>query len=555
MGVTLGQRSFDDLGTPLHATTFCVIDLETTGGSPIDDEITEVGAVKLRGGECLGTFQTLVNPGRDIPVHITALTGITHTMTRPAPTIGQVLPSLLEFIGDSVIVGHNIRFDISFLDAALMRRDRPRLEHRRVDTAALARRLVRDEVPNCRLGTLADRLRLDHKPSHRALDDALATGDLLNVLLERAAAFGVFGLDDLLGLPTMAGHAQAGKLGLTTSLPRQGGVYRFLDPTGQVLYVGKAANLRARVRSYFSSDDRRKIGGLLRETAAIDHTVCAHGLEAAVREIREIHRLLPRYNRQGTTWRRARYLKLTTEAFPRLSIVQAPRPDGAAYLGPIGTARRARLVADAVESALPLRRCTDDPRRAVRTGPCGPAQLGVATCPCAGAVDGPTYDEIAARAAAALRGDSAPVLDVLRARIDALAMAERYEEAADTRDRAAAYGQAVAASRRAGALRRAGRVVLDLPGGGVELEHGALVASWGTDGASQLDLAADRPVVPADPSCPLPREAADELAVVGAWIDRNRAQIRIREVSGEWSEPATPIPDFTPVRARPSGQG
>src|SRR5256885_11508452 len=104
------QRSFDDMGTPLCDVTFVVLDLETTGGSPLDCAITEVGAVKLRGGECLGTFATLVNPGMAIPAEIIYLTGITQAMVVPAPPIEAVLPSLLEFIGnDAVIVGHNVR--------------------------------------------------------------------------------------------------------------------------------------------------------------------------------------------------------------------------------------------------------------------------------------------------------------------------------------------------------------------------------------------------------------------------------------------------------------
>src|SRR4051812_15428801 len=98
------RRSSDDLGKPLSDVRFVVIDLETTGTGPLQSAITEVGAVKLRGGECLGTFSTLVNPGAAIPPEVTYLTGITEAMVVPAPTIDAVLPSLLEFVGDAVIV-------------------------------------------------------------------------------------------------------------------------------------------------------------------------------------------------------------------------------------------------------------------------------------------------------------------------------------------------------------------------------------------------------------------------------------------------------------------
>src|SRR5207248_3764799 len=246
----------------------------------------------------------------------------------------------------------------SFLDAALVRADRPRLANAFVDTCALARRLVRDEVPDCRLGTLASRFRLAHRPTHRALDDALATADLLHALLERAAAFGVLGLDDLLELPTIRGHPQAGKLRLTAGLPRSPGVYLFRGRGGRVLYVGKATDLRARVRSYFSSERRRKVEQLLREMEAVDHVVCAGPLEAAVLEVRLIHQHLPPFNRRAKTWRRYAYLKVTLdERFPRLSVVRRTRPaDGCLYLGPLPSTSAARLLAEAIESAVPLRR-------------------------------------------------------------------------------------------------------------------------------------------------------------------------------------------------------
>src|SRR5947207_4346349 len=472
------QRSFEDLGVPLSETTFCIVDVETTGGSALDGAITEVGAVKLRGGECLGTLQTLVNPGMAIPPEITVLTGITEAMVLPAPRMDEVLPSFLEFLGDAVIVGHNVRYDIGFLNAELARAGRPRLTNQFVDTCSLARRLVRDEVPDCRLGTLASRLRLGHRPTHRALDDALATGDLLHVLLERAGSLGVLGLDDLLQLPTLKGTAELNKLRLTSRLPRLPGVYLFRGRGGRVLYVGKATNLRARVRSYFSTEQRPKVTQLLREMDAVDHIVCAGPLEASVLEVRLIHQHLPPFNRRSKTWRRYAYLKLTLdERFPRLSVVRKVRDgDGALYLGPLPSAGAARLLAEAIETAAPIRRCTAKPPRQPRAAPCAPAQLGVSLCPCSGQVSEVAYRNVGQRLVRGRTTDPALLLDPLADRMNALANAERFEEAADTRDRAAALARALIRQRRLESLRRSGRLEFeDADGRRVVLAAGRLL--------------------------------------------------------------------------------
>jgi DNA polymerase III subunit epsilon len=534
------QRSFDDLGTPLFDVTFCVIDLETTGGSPRTCEITEVGAVKLRGGECLGTFQTLVNPGVAVPPAITVLTGITQAMVLPAPRINEVLPSLVEFIGDAVVVGHNVRFDLGFLQMALERADRPRLPNRSLDTCALARRLVRDEVPDLKLGTLAQRFRLGHEPTHRALDDALATGELLHVLLERAGTLGVSGLDDLLALPTMSGHAQAGKLKLTNRLPRRPGVYLFKDRAGRVLYVGKATNLRARVRSYFSGDSRRKIGALLREAHAVDHLTCDHPLEAAVREVRLIHEHSPRYNRHARDWKKYVYLKLTRhEPFPRLSVVRVPRDDGGLYLGPLPSARFAKRVVEAIETATPIRRCTGSPGTTERSAPCASAQLGVAACPCAGTISQADYAGIVDHVVRGLTIDPDALLAPLQQRMETLAGAERFEEAADMRDRAAALIQALRRQHRFDALRRARRMRLLVDDEHeVELQDGRLVL------AGSLDFST--PVPP--PGHPLPRDLADELHCVAGWIEHNAARVHIIECEGDPFTPAPTLPTFAARR-------
>ena len=533
------QRSFDDLGIPLSETTFCVVDVETTGGSAHDGAITEVGAVKLRGGECLGTVQTLVNPGMAIPPEITVLTGITEAMVVPAPRIGEVLPSFLEFLGDAVLVGHNVRYDIGFINAALARAGRPSLSNRFVDTCALARRLVRDEVPDCRLGTLASRLRLGHRPTHRALDDALATGDLLHVLLERAGSLGVLGLDDLLQLPTLQGSAELNKLRLTTRLPRLPGVYLFRGRGGRVLYVGKATNLRARVRSYFSTEQRRKVTQLLREMEGVDHIVCAGPLEASVLEVRLIHQHMPPFNRRSKTWRRYAYLKLTLdERFPRLSVVRkVSGGDDALYLGPLPSAGAARLLAEAIETAIPIRRCTAKPPRQPRAAPCAPAQLGVSLCPCAGQVSEAEYGAVIQRLVRGLTTEPALLLDPLADRMNALAGAERFEEAADTRDRAAALARALTRQRRLESLRRSGRVeIQESDGRRVVLAGGRLL-----DGP--LFATAEAGTVEQGP---LPRELADEVSCVAAWLDAEASRLRLVACDGELATPLPRLPTYEP---------
>lgn len=196
------QSTIDELGRPLAQTTFVVLDLETSGGAPhLGANITEIGAVKVRGGEVLGKFQTFVNPGAAIPSFITALTGITDEMVSTSPRIAEVFPILLEFLGsekDTVFVAHNAPFDLSFLKAAATVSEYRWPKFTIIDTAKLARRiLTRDEVTNCKLSTLAQFFDTEVSPSHRALDDALTTVDVLHALLGRAAGFGISTLEEL----------------------------------------------------------------------------------------------------------------------------------------------------------------------------------------------------------------------------------------------------------------------------------------------------------------------------------------------------------------------
>ncbi|MFL6218679.1 MAG: DEDD exonuclease domain-containing protein [Actinomycetes bacterium] len=550
------QGRLDDLGTPLVDVEFVVLDLETTGGSPANDRITEVGAVKIRGGEVIGTFQTLVNPGVSIPPLISALTGITDPMVADEEPIEVVLPCLLEFIGRAVLVAHNASFDRRFVQANLERHGYQRLANRVVCTARLARKLLpRDEVPNVRLATLAAYLGATVAPCHRALTDARATVDVFHSLLERAGSYGVLALEDLIEFPSARAGANFKKVHLADRLPRCPGVYLFRDAAGRVLYVGKAKDLRTRVRSYFSGDGRVKIADLLRELAAIDHHPCATELEASVREVRLIQHHRPRYNRRGRNPERYCYLKLTRERFPRLSVVRRVQADGARYLGPFGSAGQAELVKAAIEDALPLRRCTM--RIGARGGgsACVLLELGRCLGPCTGAVAQERYGALVATLEGALDGDPEPILGPLRRRMAGYAADQRYEQAAGARDRLEALTRALAEARRAAALATADEIILarthpqgrevtvvrrgQLAAVGLLRDEDRPAGAGGTTGdhpgLEPLLAGASAPEVFDGPP---PRHLADEVGLVTRWLEGAAGKAELLGVRGRLASPA-----------------
>jgi len=494
-----GQRSFEDLGKPLSAVTFCVVDLETTGGSPKDCAITEVGACKVRCGEVIGTFHTLVNPDCRIPAYISHLTGIDEIMVAEAPRIEGVLPNLLEFVKDSVLVAHNARFDMSFINAALARGGYPLLANDVVDTAKLARKILSGEVPNNRLETLARHLRCAHKPSHRAYPDVLATIDVLHHLIERVAGFGVTTLDDLMRISATRLDGTFKKISLAEDVPRGIGVYRFIGHDGRVLYVGKASDLRTRVRSYFYGNPRRKIRDLLRETARLEHDRHDTLLEAEISEARQIARDLPRYNRAGKssgTW----FVKITKNRNPKVSTARTPKDDGAVYLGPFTSMRVARILIDGLRDAARIHRCSE-PKRC---GGCAFADLGT----CAGADSvGPEV----ARLVMSLEADPGAVLDILVDKMNRLARQERYEEAAEVRDRGALLERTLMRKAEAKAWSRCRELVLEIDGKEVRFVEGSLASM-------------DGPPAP------------DEWRVLSSWLRRHQGT-RIRSISGELALP------------------
>jgi DNA polymerase-3 subunit epsilon len=541
-GGSARQLGFEELGRSLFATTFVVLDLETTGLRPGTDRITEVGAVKVEGGEVLGELRTFVHPGIPIPPAITAVTGITDAMVRGAPGLDVVVPTLRRFLGDAVLVAHNARFDVAFLRAAWAEHDGRPFEPVVVDTAQLARRLVRDEVRDRRLATLARHFRARTLPDHRALTDARATVDVFHGLLERAGTLGAATLEDLRDLARSTSDRAFRRIGLVREAPPRPGTYRFVDARGEVLYVGKATDLRARLRTYFGQDPRRRVADLVRETAEVRWEPTPTVLEAEVREVRAIHALQPRFNRRSRRPDAAVHLALTAEAFPRLSVVRSPGRAHRRTVGPLPSRRLADELAAAIHDVLPLRTCTTRLRVAQDHPACVLKELGRCGAPCDGTQTRDDHDRLVAQVEALLT-DPSPLLETLTRRMLRYATDGRFERAGEVRARRHTVARSLLAVRRRTSLAAVDELVARRrTAEGTELalvRRGRLVGTALVAPGDDVDAATSRvlaALTSGGPDLPPPTARdVEELDLVLAWLDRDGVEL-VR--ADGWAEPA-----------------
>jgi DNA polymerase-3 subunit epsilon len=538
------QLAFDELGTPLRATTFVVFDLETTGVSD-EDTITEFGAVKVRGGEVIGEFATLVDPGRGIPPEVVALTGITDAMVYTAPRLDAVLPAFMEFIGGAVLVAHNAGFDVNFIRKACERHGYRWPKPVSVCTVKLARRiLTREEAPSCRLSALAQLFRSATVPNHRALQDARATVDVFHALLERVGSIGVQTLEELHDYIPDVTPEQRRKRSMAADLPSKPGVYLFRGPGEEVLYVGTAGDLRRRVRQYFTaSETRRRLREMVALAVRVDHVECAHALEAQVREVRLISAHKPAYNRRSKNPKQAWWLTLTDEPFPRLSLVRTPR-DGA--LGPFRARGLAEDAMVALQDATGIRPCTVRiPAQRANGRPCALAELARCAAPCAGRQTVEEYTPAVSSFTGLVAGRLLEPLHVLERRLHAHSAAERFEQAGFDRDRLTVLVRALDRGQRLAALAAVPELVAARPDGDYGWEfavvrHGRLasagVARRGVAPMPVVDMlaASAETVLPGEG--PLRGAPAEEVGLVLRWLDRPGT--RMVRCSQPWTEPA-----------------
>ena len=405
----------------LEEAEFVVFDLETTGLSGARDRICEVGAARVRALELVDSFQSLVNPRVALPQPITRLTGLREHELRRAPPVSSVIRRFVAFAGDAPLAAHNARFDQRFLERQLQWLHGRRLAEPPLCTAALARRLLEGRVRRVGLASLADFFGVPTRPCHRALPDAESTAQVLVCLIGLAQEVGARRVSDLRKLEAPRKRRVYGKRPLVRGAPDRPGVYLFRDRSDQVLYVGRARDLRARLRSYFRSERQRpSVEAALLALERIEWRVLGSELEAAIEELRLIRELQPPANSRSRRREHGVYLKRRGDDF----VVTKKETE----LGPIPSRRRAALAARALAAATPEER-----ERLLEGGP----------------------------------------LPRLRQRLAQLAEDFRYEEAARLRDRIDALEQVVNRLRR---LERAAhaRALPDSPCARARLAEGVL---------------------------------------------------------------------------------
>jgi DNA polymerase-3 subunit epsilon len=512
----------DVASLPPTDAPYVVFDVETTGSSAGKGGITEIGAVKLVGGQVVDELSTLVNPGRKIEPFVVRLTGITDRMVANAPTPAEVMPLFEEFAEGSILVGHNVHFDNAFVAAAREAAGLPSLPNRVVlDTLKLARVLV-PGLKRYRLSSLVAHFGVRAAPNHRALADAAATAGVLVKLLKLLGSAGVSSVGEAATLRASRGpRIEPQKGHLADGLPCTPGVYYFVDKDGTVLYVGKAKDLKGRVKTYFNGGDgRRKVGRLVREVAEVRHTETGTELCALILESREIKRLLPRYNSAGRGDKATWFIELdTNEPYPvpeRVAREEEAR-DGIVRLGPYRSAGVLDACMEALGRIFPLRRCDGD------GDPCFYGQMG-RCAPCLGMGPEEYRTRVVDGISALLRGEGGEEhLAALVAERRRLAEALEFEAAARLRDLISGI-ERVRLARAAISAEGVMAVVAPSTEPGIvevfALSGGRLVAHEGFEPADEAGLKLfARGVLAARDASPN-GEGADEARVVAAYLRR-----------------------------------
>ncbi|MHB1451135.1 MAG: exonuclease domain-containing protein [Coriobacteriia bacterium] len=517
--------------TLLAEGSFVTVDIETTGCRPGTSSIIELGAARIEGGAVVDTFTMLVHPTEPIPAAIERLTGISEAMVAQAPSTEEAVRAFAAFARGAVLVAHNHRFDLGFLDYECELVCGSPFPRPILDTLCLARAL-HPEIERNNLRDLAAFYGVPTVPNHRALPDAVATAEILIAMIPELAERGITTAGETARL---CGIADAGslseKLTLATNIPDEPGVYLFRNGCDAIVYVGRARNLRTKVRSHFyaTTGNGDAPAGV---TEAVQYIQCSSALDAQLLEARLRYRYQPEYNHNTTTPRTPLYLHVDTEAtYPTILVTQRRLRSGDLF-GPLTNRWAATTTADALSRIYGLRRC----RRTIaecRAYRCARRDRGACSAEAIYAAGPERYRERVSEVLATLRDTAEPMRERLQEMRDRLARGEEFEQAAYFRDALRAYDRTIAGLAMAKRSRALPVSVL-VEGDSHALTLSVLINGWrfttlraareGLDRPgleSRVRRSLERALRRAALNPPLTAQRLEEMAVVDAYVQQH----------------------------------
>lgn len=549
---------------------FVVLDVETTGLQASRQRVIEVALASFAGGEQIGLWESLCQPGRRVPAYVTKLTGIDDTLLEDAPPFSELASTVIELTSGAVIIGHNVEFDLAFLNEELKRAGLPGIVNERLDTLSLATRLI-SGLRKPTLQAVADRLGIavPKAKRHRAASDAVLTGKVAVALMAQAGDAGFRTLEELKTAARpratrprerMPKASSVVDRAMLTGIPRRPGVYLMHDANGHVVYVGKAKNLRDRVSSYFSQPlgYTRKMDGLIESLSRIEVEVVGSELEALLLESQLIRRYQPRYNTALRSHEQYPFIRVdVANPWPRVSLAMSRKDDGARYFGPFRSAATARKTVDLINRVVPLRTCTRSFRDARSYGsPCIQLDMGRCLGPCVGRADRDQYVALVHTVVDYIDGRDQALHGVLWQGLEEAAEALDFERASRLRRELQASLALTTAQRRLREATEAGWLVLVLPSAAADCRE-LLVITRGRIWA-QLRVGDDD-----DPGATAERlhacwqrftqtgigapdhDSVDDMHILSSWLARHDG------APAAISIPAPPLdPDWTEVAAR-----
>lgn len=436
----------------LEECIFIICDVETTGINPLHNKIIELSLLRVENAKIVRKYSTLVNPLRHIPAEITALTGITNEDVIKMPTFTEIMEDVINFFSDcnnrnQILVGHNVSFDYKFLKAELQRVDNSiRFEIPTLCTCKLARRLL-TKLKSKSLSNVAAYLGINNRNFHRSFSDAITTFEILTYFINKLnSEFKIYFLTDLLRFQHKPIYTKDNpsqplrRLNLSLKdIPQDPGVYIMKSSSGEILYIGKAKNLKERLSSYFrhNSEMPSKVRKLISNIRELEFTVTDSELSALILESRLIKEHKPRFNTALKNFRKPLFLKLDiTNEFPRLEKVHQIENDGAFYYGPFTKSVLVDNIAKEIHNNFKLRKCR---YKKIKPSPtnsvCMYYNLKQCDAPCISNIDSKTYREEIEKAHRYIINDTPlSYLNFLKTKMNKFSQQLEFEKAAIIRD-------------------------------------------------------------------------------------------------------------------------